>query len=284
VIERTTYPTGVPCWVDTAQPDPAAAVDFYGALFGWDLDDRLPPEAPGNYFIASLRGHDVAAVGSPANGLPAQPIWTTYIAVDAADDAARAVESAGGAVHAAPADVGEAGRMAICADPAGALFAVWEARRRTGAQLVNEPGTWNFNELHTAEPDRARSFYGAVFGWEATDLDFGETTSIMWCRPGYGEFLQSIDPDITSRQQRASAPPGFADCIGWLVPDDAAAGAARWSVTFAVDDTDAIATRATELGGSVLSPPTDAGVVRVATIRDPQGATFVASHYDPTAG
>ena len=284
MLERTDYPTGVPCWVDTAQPDPAAAADFYAGLFGWKLEDRLPPAAPGNYFIAELDGRDVAAVGSPANGLPAEPIWNMYVAVESADDAARSVQDAGGTVLAEPADVGEAGRMAVCADPAGAIFSVWEGRRRKGAAVVNEPGSWNFNELHTDDPDGARSFYRSVFGWDAVDLDFGDTHSTMWCRPGYKDYLQSIDPDLERRQQRDEVPPGFADSVGWLAPLDADDPGPRWNTTFAVDDPDAVARQAVELGGSVVSPPTDSGVVRVTTIRDPQGAVFTASRYDPTSG
>ena len=41
--ERDGYIPGVPCWVDTSQPDPEAAVDFYRGLFGWDFEDVTPP-------------------------------------------------------------------------------------------------------------------------------------------------------------------------------------------------------------------------------------------------
>lgn len=53
------------------------------------------------------------------------------------------------------------------------------------------------------------------------------------------------------------------------------------SVTFAVDDTDAVVDRAVELGGTVMAPPVDAGVVRFAALRDPQGAVFSVSRYQP---
>src|SRR5829696_7146816 len=58
------YIPGVPCWVDSTQPDPDAAVTFYGGLFAWDFDDVMPPDAPGTYFVARLPGGDVAAIGS----------------------------------------------------------------------------------------------------------------------------------------------------------------------------------------------------------------------------
>ena len=68
--ERDGYPPGVPCWVDTAQPDPEAAAAFYGGLFGWEFEDRMPADAPGRYLVAQLRGRDVAAVGSLPPGCP----------------------------------------------------------------------------------------------------------------------------------------------------------------------------------------------------------------------
>src|SRR4051794_27143554 len=93
---RDRYPAGVPCWVDTAQPDARVAAEFYGGLFGWDMTNRMPPEAPGDYFEASVGGGTVAAIGSQTQ--PGEPVWTTYIAVDSADAAAKRVRDAGGTV------------------------------------------------------------------------------------------------------------------------------------------------------------------------------------------
>ena len=50
--ERDGYIPGVPCWIDTSQPDPEAAVDFYSGLFGWEFEDVMPPGSEGKYFIA----------------------------------------------------------------------------------------------------------------------------------------------------------------------------------------------------------------------------------------
>src|SRR5512134_3319012 len=111
MIERDAYPPGVPCWVDTGQPDPDAAAAFYGGLLGWEFEDRMPAGAPGRYLVATLRGRDVAAVGSQMRGMPPVPAWTTYVAVDDADAAVARAAQAGGAVLAEPFDVGDAGRM-----------------------------------------------------------------------------------------------------------------------------------------------------------------------------
>jgi predicted enzyme related to lactoylglutathione lyase len=100
-------------------------------------------------------------------------------------------------------------------------------------------------------------------------------------RPGYGDFLVERDPDLRRRQAEDGVPEGFADAVAWLVDTGDAAIAPCWSVTFAVDDTDAVVARATELGADVVSPVTDLGVVRVATLRDPHGAYFIVSRYQP---
>ena len=96
--ERDGYIPGVPCWVDTSQPDPEAAVDFYSGLFGWEFEDVMPPGSEGKYFIARIRGGDVAAVGSIPEGAPPMAMWNTYVWVDSADETASKVRDAGGRV------------------------------------------------------------------------------------------------------------------------------------------------------------------------------------------
>ena len=283
MLERDGYPEGVPCWVDTEQPDPEAAAVFYAGLFGWELEDRMPAAAPGNYFVATIRGKDVAAIGSQMGGAPQQPAWNTYVWADSADDVTARAKEAGGSVLAEPFDVMEAGRMAVIADPQGAAIRVWQAGNHRGAQLVNEPGTWNFSELNTSDTGAAEAFYKEVFGWEAERFDMDGHESSMWRRPGYADHLEKGDPDLRRRMADQGAPPGFEDCVAWLLPlDDSQTGAApHWSVTFAVDDADAAAAKADELGGKVLLPPMDAPYVRMTVLSDPQGAVFTASKYMP---
>jgi predicted enzyme related to lactoylglutathione lyase len=285
MLERDEYPAGVPCWVDTAQPDPEAAVRFYSGLFGWEFVDRMPPDSPGQYFVAQLRGSDVAGVGSQPEGMPPNPAWNMYVSVDSADEAAAKAGDAGGSVLMEPFDVGTGGRMAVLADPEGAAFCVWEASEWIGAQLVNEHATWNFNELNTRDPGGAQTFYRAMFGWEATTIVTGDGGSTMWRRPGYGDFLAERDPELRERMGADHVPEGFEDAVAWLVPmtngrfpEDTPP---HWSTTFAVDDADAVAEQAEKLGGSVLAPPFDAPWVRMTVLSDPQGAVFTASKYVP---
>jgi hypothetical protein len=125
--ERDGYIPGVPCWVDTSQPDAEAAVDFYSGLFGWEFEDVMPPDSEAKYFIARLRGLDVAATGSIPESAPPQAMWNSYVWVDSADQTAEKVREAGGSVVMEPFDVMDAGRMAVFTDPEGAALCVWQA-------------------------------------------------------------------------------------------------------------------------------------------------------------
>jgi uncharacterized protein len=273
------YIPGVPCWVDTTQPDPDAAAAFYGELFGWELEDTMPPGSPGKYYMARIGGRDVAAVSSQPEGAPPAAGWNTYVWVTDADETAGKVRGAGGDVLSAPFDVGDAGRMAVFADPAGAAFCVWQAREHRGAAVVNEPGSLNFNDLHTRNLNGARSFYGSVFGWEVLDLG----GSFAWALPGYGDFLEQRTPGTRENMAQMGAPERFEDVVASLVPipDDQTDVASHWGVTFGVEDADAIAARAADLGGRVVVAPFDAPWIRATVIADPQGATFTATKFVP---
>jgi predicted enzyme related to lactoylglutathione lyase len=277
--EQDRYIPGVPCWIDTSHPDPEAAVAFYRDLFGWELENVMPPESGAKYFMARIRGGDVGAIGSQPEGAPPAATWNTYVWVEDADETAAKVRAAGGNVLMEPMEVGDAGRMAVFADPAGAAFCVWQPARHRGAAIVNEPGSLNFNELHTRDLDSAAAFYGAVFGWEPLNVGGG----VMWALPGYGDFLEQRNPGMRENMAKMGAPERFEDVVASIVPitDDQPDTPPHWGVTFAVDDADAIAARATELGGRVVVAPFDAPWVRMTVLADPQGATFTASKFVP---
>jgi predicted enzyme related to lactoylglutathione lyase len=278
--ERDGYIPGVPCWVDTSQPDPRASLPFYAGLFGWQFEDVMPEGSEGHYFIGRIRGGDVAAVSSAdQGGAPSRPAWNTYVWVASADEAAMKVREAGGTVLVEPLDVSDSGRMAVLADPEGAAFCVWEPKRHKGSRVVNEHGSVNFNGLATRDPESAQVFYGAVFGWKLLPMGAGA----MWSLPGYGDHLEESTPGLREQMAQMGAPDGFIDVVAAVEP--IAAGdtetPAHWTVTFAVDDVDATAATAVELGGRVLMGPVDAPWTRTAVIEDPQGARFVASQFVP---
>ncbi|MDT5068461.1 MAG: uncharacterized protein QOK02_4616 [Mycobacterium sp.] len=278
MTQPKTYPHGVPSWVDTVAHDLDEAKRFYAGLFDWTFTDAIPAEAPGNYLIADIDGKDVAAIASAESA--DEPItWRTYIAVDDADATAKAVDAAGGTVTLAPVDAGPGGRLAVCVDPRGAEFRLWQARQRLGAQLVNAPGAWNFSDLLTSDPHTAATFYSQVFGWEVDDVGYGT----MIRRPGYGDHLAAtVDPDIRTRQADVAAPPGFEDAVGWMaiIPQG---HPEQWQVTFTVNDRDDAAATAERFDGTVVATE-DAQWTKTATVRDPQGAQFVLSQFTPPKG
>lgn len=246
-MDRTSYAPGTPNWVDLGSPDPAASAEFYAGLFGWEVEVSGPET--GNYRMCLVKGRPVAGIGVAEQ--PGPPYWTTYIDVDDADAAAAAVTAAGGTVVVPPFEVADFGRMAVFADPTGAAFSVWQPRSHIGAYAVNEPGALCWNELTTREPARARDFYPAVFGWTARESAMGEVTYVEWL---LGE-----------------------DSIAGMMPMDETWPAgipSHWMVYFAVEDTDAAAARAQELGGTVSVPPTDIPIGRFSVLNDPHGAVF----------
>ena len=268
---RESYPPGTPCFVDTMQPDVAAAQDFYGAIFGWEFDERGP-----GYFVARVPDGDVAGMG-PGDAAR----WNTYVSVDDIEAGTARAEAAGGTTALAPQAFGDVGRFAYVTDPAGALIGLWQPLGYAGSQVVNAPGSWNWSNLHADDVETAMGFYGPVFGWEARAVELAPGVSgTMLMLPAYGDHLELRDPGVRERHAGAGAPEGFTDAIGWIEP--LADGAApHWHVTLSAADTDATVARAAELGGEVLVPPFDARPVRMATLRDPQGAAFSVNTYAP---
>ncbi len=163
--ERDGYMPGVPCWVDTSQPDPEAAVAFYGGLFGWEFEDAMPPGSAGELLHRSAPGRRRGRGRSQPPGGPARRVEHVRLGRQRRRDRRKVLE-AGGRVVIEPFDVGDAGRMAVFTDPEGAAFCVWQANRHQGARIVNEPGSVNFNSLNTRDVEGAKAFYGSVFGWD----------------------------------------------------------------------------------------------------------------------
>lgn len=262
--ERERYPAGVPCWVEILQPDPQAALSFYGPLFGWEFAEpgSLPGDEPGQYFVARVRGRDVAGIGTlPHRRDPAAPMWMTHIRVDDADEAVERARSAGGSLRDGPHDALPAGRFAVVADPAGALVTIWEAIAREGAQLVNESQAWALSTLRTTDPGGSKAFYGSMLGWQPEEFGAPATHVTLWRLPGYvGGVPEQTAP---------------LDTVGIMTPiPDYGPSGAHWSVDFWVDDVHATADHAADLGGRVIVPAYEAPGFKRAVLADPHGAMF----------
>jgi uncharacterized protein len=250
----TNYSPGTPIWTDLATPDTEAAAAFYRAVFGWQFESYGPDA--GGYGALNLNGKTAAAVG-PVQGEGAKPSWTVYFATQDADATAGSVTKAGGSVRAEPFDVMGQGRMGLFADPEGASFAVWQPGQTKGLDVVTDPGSLTWTELHTSDPGAAVSFYRQVFGWQDQAMPMGDVTYTVIQPRGGGEDSSQ----------------------GGIMPLSAGMGATGtgpvWLPYFEVADCDAAVSSASEHGGTVIAPPMDVPQAgRLATLADPAGAVF----------
>lgn len=252
-IRTSPWPAGIPCWADLQAPDVDTAKTFYGDVLGWTYADT---EADyGGYAIAQARGVAAAGIGPQQPGAPAA--WTLYLASDDVDATATAISEYGGTVLLPPGDVGPLGRMLIAADPTGAAYGVWQAKTHIGAGIVNEPGGLTWEDLRSPDPDSARAFYTAVFGYRT-------------------EALPEAGPDYTTFSLPNERAPlgGMGGMMG------AEGHPAHWVVYFGVPDA-AAAVAATERGGgSVLMRDFDTPYGRMAGLADPSGAPFWVAQID----
>lgn len=251
------YSSGTPCWVDTVQPEPIAAMRFYGALLGWSFNgpEVGPDRADGNYYTARLAGRPVAGVGQAPAGAAAT--WRTHVCVDDVGQAVTRTERAGGTLTTDVIDAGPAGYLASITDSTGIPLHLWQpgARQFRWAERTGEPNTWAMSSLHTPDVQRARDFYGTVFGWELETIPNAPFS--RWRLNGRIVAVVTATDGITAPQ--------------------------HWGVNFLVRDADAIAQQATTLGGLIVMAPMNTPGLRSAVIADPHGG-FVAISAEDDAG
>lgn len=244
MAERTSYEPGTPCWVDLGVPDVAAAVEFYGALFGWTVEMMDDPKA-GGYGQFHLRGEPVAGIG-PQQNTELPPYWTVYVSVADADKTLEVMRDAGGTIVLEALDVMGEGRMGVVRDTNGSFISVWQPKAHIGSRLVNESGTFGWTELATLDLGATREFYAAAFGW-GVDQEAGTDQSDIFTVDG----RVVCGAHVANEGEHPS-----------------------WSVWFGADDCDAAVARAVELGGSVVMAPNDMDFGRGAMIADPWGAVL----------
>ena len=248
MADRITIEKNTPGWFDLSTADPEGSRTFYSKLFGWTADVIPDPQA-GGYGFFNLDGKMVGGVG-PVQSKDQPTAWASYIHVSDAAGAVAKARQAGGNVLVEPMDVMGQGKMAIIADPSDAVIGVWQPAEHQGVQVKDVPGSVSWIELHSSDVNKAKAFYGSVFGWGTHDSDMGGTA--------YTEFKigdASIAGGTPLRPGEENVP-------------------SHWLVYFAVADVDATTKQAQELGGSALVPAMDFPGGRFSVIRDPQGAVF----------
>ena len=238
------HPNGSPCWADIGVPDLRRAIDFYTALFGWEINEG--PAEYGGYSMCLVDGSPVAAISPAMDEDSTSYWWNAYFATDDVDATAKLVTEAGGSIVMDVMDVMDQGRMTIAKDPSGAQFGLWQGKAHTGAQLVGEPDTMCWWELSTPDSGSARSFYQAILERPVEDMGI----------QGFDYATVMVDGNSVA---------GL-----WGVPGEEA----HWTTYFAVDDADAAVARATAAGGTVVREASDSPYGRFAVVADPFGAAF----------
>jgi uncharacterized protein len=242
----TTFAPGAPSWVELGTTDVTASRSFYGQLFGWTVQD-LGPDA-GGYGMLLKDGKQIGGIG-PATDTARGSSWAVYFTTDSADESAARVDASGGSVVAAPMDVMDQGRMAVFQDPTGAFFNVWQPGQHKGAELVDAPGSMSWVELMSSDVSTAKSFYERVLGVSTRDVDVGG-----------GMSYTLLEVEGHNAAGAMPVPPGGQE-------------PSHWGIYFAVEDTDAVADRAMQMGAAQTHRD-DSPAGRLAFLVDPQGAQF----------
>jgi hypothetical protein len=242
----TGHPAGSPCWFDLMTPDVEAASRFYAALFGWTVEEQGPEF--GHYRMAYKDGKAAAGLGPLPADAPFPTAWSVYLASANLDADLARVSELGGQVAVGPMDVGQEGRMAMIADPGGAMFGLWQAGNHVGATIVNEPGGMCWSEVNTRHGEPVRAFYQGLTGMSAVPMEG---------MPGYHTLQRG---------------PGEAQ-FGVLDMDANWEGLpSHWMPYFAVADLDVALALVQEHGGKMQVPPFDTPYGRMSVIADPAGA------------
>lgn len=242
----TSHPANQPIWFDLMTSDAEGARRFYGALLGWQYDISGPEM--GHYAIARVDDAPAAGIGTIPPGAGFPPAWTIYFGVPDADATLRAVGEAGGSVMTPAEVIPEAGRLAICQDPTGAVFGLWEPGYHTGAGILDEPGGMAWCEVNTRDAAAAAAFYQRVFSLGADVMEMQGTPYHM---------LKNHDRPVCGVLQMTAE-------WGEIPP--------HWMAYFAVADADAAKATVEANGGQVPFGPFDSPYGRICVVQDPQGA------------
>jgi uncharacterized protein len=246
---RTSYEPGTFSWVELFTTDLEDAKRFYGSLFDWQTEGASATATRGGKAVAAITEQP-----DPQRSAGVPPHWLSYVTVASADDSAARAAELGGSVHAGPFDLGDVARMAVVADPTGAMLGLWQARGSIGSELVNDPGCLTANELATDDVEAATSFYRGLFGWSIEQVG-GDDGPSYWLihHDGAAQGRNGGMRELTSGE--SGVPP-------------------NWVPYFTATSIEDALARADELGGGTLVGATAIPAGRFAAVRDPQGGVF----------
>jgi len=248
--------TGINVWIDLMTTDLAGAQRFYSEVIGWKTEawKEADPKAPYTMWLAGsgpIGG--VIPLPEDAKKMGAPPHWIAYTTVADVDKSAVQATELGGKVLKPAFDIPLVGRVAILADPQGAVFAIFKPLNPMNAP-PDAPGQLSWAELNTTDYEGAWKFYGKLFGWkERSKMDMGD---------GKGIYFMFQDPTEKTKG-------GMSNMASMMkVP-------AHWLYYITVSDMDSTIERIRKNGGKVLNGPMPIPENDViAQCVDPQGAFF----------
>jgi predicted enzyme related to lactoylglutathione lyase len=256
-VETKLYAPGTFCWAELHKTDQGAAKTFYGNLLGWNYTGEPVPDGS-VYHTAQVGDKPVAATTDLRQemkdaGVPS--CWVQYVSVDNVDVSAGKVQELGGKLMGPLIDVMTYGRMAMCADPTGAAFCLWQAGSHQGAMLRDDVGAMAWNELYTNDTGKAQAFYTSLFNWGTEKME------------GPMDYTMFKNQDTLRESRSAGGMMAISEEMAQVPPN--------WLVYFCVANCDETVAKAPELGGKAIVPGQDIpGIGRFAILQDPQGAAF----------
>ncbi|QUD90463.1 VOC family protein [Phenylobacterium montanum] len=246
-------PHGSFTWYELMAPDAKAAAAFYGAVVGWTAQEMPSPEGP-PYTVLQVGDRGVAGIMvTPKDAGGPGPVWIGYVSVPDVDAYVERLKAAGGSVHRPPFDVPGVLRLAVVADPQGAVFCMHTPYSDAPAPpaLPSESGYVAWRELMAADGEKAFAFYSQMFGWtKGESHDMGPM----------GIYQLFVDGGET---------------VGGMMTKPANLPSPFWSFYFNVDGVRAGVDRLKAAGGVVINGPHQVpGGQWIVQAQDPQGAMF----------
>jgi predicted enzyme related to lactoylglutathione lyase len=248
--------TGRLVWYELLTSDVKAAIAFYSDVVRW----KAEPWTTGNYtmWVASqgpLGG--VTLLPDAAKQMGAQPFWQPSIQVANVDETVETVKQLGGRVYIVE-DVPTVGRIAVIADPQGAVISVFTPTGDMPPHDLAKHGEVSWHELYTTDNEAAFAFYQRIAGWERLgEFDMGDMGKyLLWGRGGKQLGGMMIKPRDMKTPDGREVPPS-------------------WLLYITTDELDAALARAQAKGARVLNGPMEVpGGQRIVQLMDPQGAAF----------
>ena len=242
-------------WTNLSSSDDAGAAAFYSKIFGWSYDE-MPIGDNMVHRNATSGDHQLAGIDPimPGNDMPTA--WINFVFVQDMTATVASARQLGATIVQEPVDVMGEGHMAIAVDPTGATIGIWQPGRHTGADAVNQPGSYSWVELATTDIDAAKSFYAGLFGWTWTKMDGAPME--YWLAELDGRSFAGL---LTKNVEMAQMP-------------------SHWAAYFGAEDIDATHTAVQAAGGTALFEPMQMGPGKGFAAMDPQGGYFMAIQMD----